>query len=74
MEMLKQFFVPCLEKHITHTCIHTNIDTEREREINSKAGLNVLCFAALFSPNHSSDKGVAVPGSPKEAVNQCPML
>lgn len=74
MEMLKPFFVPCLEKHITHTRMHTNTEREREREINSKAGLNVLSFAASFSPSHSSDKGVAVPGSPKEAVNQCPML
>lgn len=30
--------------------------------MNSKAGLNILCFASLFSPNYLSDKGVAVFG------------
>lgn len=42
--------------------------------MNSKAGLNVVCFVSLPSPNYLSGKGVAVLGSYKEPVNQCPML
>lgn len=45
-----------------------------ERERNSKAGLDVLCFVALFLPNYLTDKGVAALGATEKAVNLCPML